>query len=478
MKQKAETEKLEELVRNPTQKNIRLLCKGLFDKWVSPGQARIIKAIVFGDKRVAVLAPTRYGKSVAIGTAAALYILLNPGDNVTIMANKNDTCDNIRSEFIDSASNFAPLREKLGSKSTDSKKLAEELSKSKLQLSDGTKVVTQTAGSGVKPDALDGKGGDLNILDESDNVPDENFQKGIRRMMGESERAKLVQTGNATLRNKHFHKAWQDPDYEKVRIDWKQAVQETYGPNGDKTLSREFVEKEKQDLPPSHFKSMYECEFPDEEQSGLVSYKHIKDAEKKEWPKDEDADEPLVLYGLDVAREGRDHSVLTRVEKHGSLYKVTGQESYDIPNVPKLAEQVMKDIEKRDGDKYTRINVDSHGIGSGVLDNLRQDGHYATGVKVGVSSRKALNRPDDFQDLKAEFYDKVRRIFEDGDIVFDGNYSTLANELNDLETEKNTRNKIRVIDPNKSPDYADSLMLAISVDKPRKTGGVGKTKVW
>jgi len=44
---------------------------------------------------------------------------------------------------------------------------------------------------------------------------------------------------------------------------------------------------------------------------------------------------------------------------------------------------------------------------------------------VGVSSRKALNRPDDFQDLKAEFYDKLRRIFEDQDIVFDGRLTDL-----------------------------------------------------
>lgn len=471
-------EKPEEFIQNPTTDNIQILCKAMFDKWLAPGQAEIVKSIVLGNNRVAILAPTRYGKSVAIGTATALYVVLNPGKNVTIMANKNDTCDNIRSEFIESASNFGPLRQKLGNKSTDTRKLAEELSKSKISLSDGTKVVTQTAGSGVKPDALDGKGGDLNILDESDNVPDENFQKGIRRMMGESENAKLVQTGNATLRNKHFHKAWQDPDYEKVKVDWERAVTETYGPKGDKCLTREFVEKEKADLPPSHFKSMYECEFPDEEQTGLISYKNIRAAEDREFGKDDLVKDPIVLYGLDVAREGRDHSVLTRVEKHGSLYVVTGQESFDIPDIQKIAEKTMSIVDNRDGDNYTRINVDSHGIGSGALDVLRNNNYYATGVKVGVSSRKALNRPDDFANLKAEFYDKVRQIFNSGDIMVDADSPRLGNELNDLETEISSRGKISVVDPNKSPDFADSLMLAISVDKPRKTGSVGRTKVF
>jgi len=477
MKQKTE-KKIEELVKNPTTENIQLLCKTCFDKWVAPGQAEIVKAIVFGDRRVAILAPTRYGKSVAIGTATALYLTLNPGQNVTIMANKKSTCDNIRSEFIESAVNFPPLLNKLQAKSSNAKKLSEEISKNKLQLSDGTKVIMQTAGAGVSPDALDGIGGDLNILDESDNVPDDNFQKGVRRMLGESENAKLVQTGNATLRNKHFHKAFQDPDYQQIKINWEQAVNETYGPNGSKALTREFVEKEKRDLPPSHFKSMYECEFPDEEQSGLISYKYIRQAEESEWSKDEESTEPIVLYGLDVAREGRDHSVLTRVEKHGSFYRVTGQKAIDVPNVQGVADEVMDLIDDRDGDDYTRINVDSHGIGSGVLDILRSNNYYATGVKVGVSGRKALSRPDDFQDLKAEFYDKVRKIFEAGDIVFDGDFPTLGNELNDLETEKNTRNKIRVVDPNKSPDYADSFMLAVSVDKARKSGGVGKTKAF
>jgi len=465
---------LEALVENPTPRNIQILCEACFDKSLALGQAEIIRKIVFGGKRIAVLAPTRYGKSVAIGTATALYLVLNPGDNVTIMANKSSTCDNIRSEFIEAAVNFPPLLNKLQSKSSDARKLSEEISKKKLQLEDGTKVIMQTAGSSVSPDALDGLGGDLNILDESDNVPDDNFQKGIRRMLGESEDSKLVQTGNATLRNKHFHKAWQDLDYETVKITWEQAVNETYGPDGDKALTREFVEKEKRDLPPAHFKSMYECEFPDEEQSGLISYKDLKDAEERSWDENNTVDEPLTLFGLDVAREGRDHSVLTKVEKHGSLYRVVGQERIDIPNVQGVADKVMELVDE----DYTRINVDSHGIGSGVLDILRSNNYYATGVKVGVSNKKSLKRPDDFANLKAEFYDKLRQIFNSGDIIFSGDMPRLTNELNDLETELNTRNKLSVVDPNKSPDHADSLMLAISVDKPRKNSQMGKAKLY
>jgi len=477
MKQKTE-KKIEELVKNPTTENIQLLCKTCFDKWLAPGQAEIVKAIVFGDRRVAILAPTRYGKSVAIGTATALYLTLNPGQNVTIMANKKSTCDNIRSEFIESAVNFPPLLNKLEAKSSNAKKLSEEISKNKLQLSDGTKVIMQTAGAGVSPDALDGIGGDLNILDESDNVPDDNFQKGVRRMLGESENAKLVQTGNATLRNKHFHKAFQDPDYQQIKINWEQAVNETYGPKGSKALTREFVEKEKRDLPPSHFKSMYECEFPDEEQSGLISYKYLRMPVEENFSKNERHDEHLVLWSADPAREGRDHTVITRGEKHGSFFYITNQWTIDIPNVQGVAEKIMQLVDERDGKDYTRINVDSHGIGSGVLDILRSNNYYATGVKVGVSGRKALNRPDDFANLKAEFYDKLRQIFEDGDIYFAEEFPKLINELNDLETEMNSRNKISVVDPNKSPDHADSLMLLIAVDRPRKQGNVGSTRAF
>lgn len=469
---------LDKLMENPSLDDIQLICKSLFDKWLAKGQCQIVDKIIFGGRRVVLLAPTRYGKSVSIGVSIALYIYLNPGCNVTIMANKSDTCDTIRSEFIDAAVNCPPLLDKLQSRSTDARKLSEEISKSKLQLSDGTEVIMQTAGENVGPDALDGIGGDLNILDESDNVPDRNFQKGVRRMLGESEDARLVQSGNATLRNQHFFKSWQDPDYEKVKVTWEQAVKERYGPNGSRPLTKDFVLKEQKDLPASHFKSMYMCEFPDEEQSGLLSYKYIRSAEDSEMLDDDLVDNPLVLYGLDPAREGRDNSVLTRVEKHGVFYVVTGQERFDIGDTRRLADKVVELIEDRDGDDYTRVNVDSHGIGAGVLDNLRREGVYATGVKVGVSGRKALNRPDDFQDLKAEFYDKVRKIFESEEIIFQGDYPVLSNELNDLETEKNNRNKIRVVDPSKSPDFADSLMLALSVDKPRKTGGSGSTKAF
>lgn len=469
-----------ELARDPEPRDTKLLVKALFDLWLTDGQSRIVHRIVYGGKRFAFVCPTRYGKTVAIAAAIALYVVLEEDRTVTILSNKNDNCVKIRDRFIEHASNCPALLNLLSSKSTGAKSLKEEISKREIKLADGTHIQMQPAGN-VGPDALDGLGGDLIILDESDNVPDENFEQGIRRMLGDNPGTRLVQSGNATLRNKHFYEAMEKKDeYDTLRITWEEAVNETYGPDGDPPLTREFVEGEKRDLPPSHFKAMYLCEFPEDDESGLIGWTDIDAAWSRDGGEWDWTRRPLVLYGLDVAREGRDHSVLTRVVKSvDGGYVVTEQQRYDLADTEELADRVEEYVEERDGDRYSRVNVDSHGIGAGVLDGLRRRGVYATGVKVGVSKRSALNRPDDFQDLKAEFYDKVRKVFEAGDIAFmEGVPRRLPQELDDLQIEKNSRNRIRVVDPSKSPDFADSLMLALAVDRPRKRSSVSTAQVF
>jgi len=478
----------EDLVKNPSPTNCKLLVKALFDTWLTDGQAKIVYNIVFGSKRFAFVCPTRYGKTWAIAAALALYVTVFEGKTVTILSNKNDNCVKIRDRFIEHASQCPDLLQLLSSKSTGAKSLKEEISKREIKLSDGTHIQMQPAGN-VGPDALDGLGGDLIVLDESDNVPDKNFEQGIRRMLGDNPDTRLVQSGNATLRNKHFYDAFKSDRYEAVRIDWEQAVTERYGPDGDRPLTREFVEGERQELPRSHFKAMYECEFPEDDENSLVAWRTLEAAQKRDVPPvlsattpvpiDGSEAPPYILYGLDVAREGRDRSVLTRVVQYHGWYWATDQWVWDVADTQKLAKHVMARIQEMDGEDYTRVNVDSHGIGSGVLDRLREEHMYAVGVKVGVSSRSALRRPDDFQDLKAEKYDKVRQLFEDGNIFLgDGMHRETVSELDDLKVERNTRNKIRVVDPSKSPDFADSLMLAVAVDGPRTEGSTGSAKVF
>lgn len=478
---KADSDVFESLVQDPSPRAVKVLCKGLFDVWLTDGQAEIVYNIVFGPKKFAFVCPTRYGKTVAVAVAMSLYIVLYRGQTITILSNKNDNCEKIRDRFIRYASNCPDLLELLSAKSKGVERLKQEISKREIKLRDGTHIQMQPAGN-VSPDALDGLGGDLIIEDESDNIPDENHEKGVRRMLGDSPNTQIVQSGNATLRNTHFYEAMMGDEYDSLRIDWRQAVAERYGPDGDRPLTRDFVMGEKKALPSSHFKSMYLCEFPEQSEAGLIGWhmlKQCRDCDVPIPPRNTTITGfgggayPYRLYGLDVAREGRDRSVLTCVDQWPGFFVVKWQEAFDTADSTRLVELV----EQRLCEGYSRVNVDSHGMGGPVVDQLRGNGVYAVGVKVGVSKRSALSRPDDFQDLKAEFYDKVRRLFEAEDVYFSAEHSfdSLFSELAALEVEYNTRNKLRVVDPNKSPDFADSLMLAVSVDGPRSSGSIGST---
>ena len=247
--------------------------KGLFkdDKQnnleLSPKQLEIVKAIYYKkSKRVQIIAPTQYGKSMTVAIAVILDMLFN-GENYAIVAGSQPKADIIMQKIIELISHSSLIYNELemeGSETID--KLKRERSKKRITFKNGGEVRTFSADSRNRQRVLDslmGFGSPNIVEDESSLIKDE-LQVMVMRMLGGYGGGFLCKIGNPSSRN-HFYKTWNDPRYEKIFIDYKIGLKE-------KRYTEEFIDEMIQ-LP--HFDVLYECKFPKENEIDPLGYRKL-----------------------------------------------------------------------------------------------------------------------------------------------------------------------------------------------------------
>lgn len=440
------------------------LCSQLFDVELYEGQQDIVEEISFdGSKRLSVLTPSQYGKTWSIAAALGLYVLLHEEKNILIVSGTQNQARIMRDKFAEFLAKCEPLADLVDTNASGVDRLKKEASKKRITFKNGCEIRTLTAGGNNDAESLMGFGADLVVLDESNLISDAIYEKRILRMLGNSSDSSLVQIGNPTTRNHFYESIKKKESHDVIHIDHKQAVSEG-------SFTQAYVDEMRNEMSERAFRINIMAEFPEADESNtLMKWSWLEKANHTvfEWGS-ESSDR--VMYGLDVARQGDDSSVLTRVEVKNGEYRVTDQWKWDVNDTTQLVRNVEKIMDARDED---HVNVDTHGIGAGVLDQLRDDGYYAVGIKVG----KGAEDKDMFLRQKAEHFWKLRGIAEDEDLCISIDESKeLLKELDDIDIEYNAREKIKIVDPDGySPDRADSLMLALSFERGKSDWGVGSS---
>jgi hypothetical protein len=116
--------------------------------------------------------------------------------------------------------------------------------------------------------------------------------------------------------------------------------------------------------------------------------------------------------------------------------------------------------------------VDQTGVGSGTFFKIRDGSRHSVMGWKGAES--PTSNKDIFSNVLAQFYWKLRGLFEQGLISIPNN-SVLKQQLNDMQYSRSGMDKIVIEKPGgKSPDWADSLCLACrpSVDSVSFLGGI------
>ncbi len=194
------------------------------------GQLKIVGSVLDPKvKRLIVSAVTQYGKTRAVAIGVLLYILMNENKRILFIAPTIDQTNIIRnyvSEHIAASRQLASLVNK--PRRSNPEDLKNEMSKKRLTLKNGCEIITLTAhGAGEEPGKqLMGFGGDVIVVDEACLILDEVYRKRIKRMLGSNPDSKLIILVNPWHRRNFAFRAWRNPRFKKIHIDWRQAVAE------------------------------------------------------------------------------------------------------------------------------------------------------------------------------------------------------------------------------------------------------------
>jgi hypothetical protein len=380
-------------------KNIVLLSKVLFNFIPTPTQEKIIKSIVFPTKnRIILNCMTRFGKTQCVSIAIGILILVRCKINILIIAPQESQAQILRGYLAEHILSCPTLVELLNWEDVKMSHIKKEVNKSKLTFKNGVEVkILSAEGSATR---LMGLGGDIVIMDESCLIKDEVWQQRISRMLGDNVNSILIETGNPWDRANHFFEHWNNPEFERIHVNWKDALREG-------RITQEFLDSQKSELSPVQFKILYDAEFPTEATNGVFNYDDVKACinlfEKKDMVVTD------TVMGVDVADMGEDKTVMWTAWYDGEKYKVFNCYKEAKSNTPGI---VGKILSLKEQFSINKIFVDCIGVGVGIAPLVRNQVSKNITVLGCSFAEKAYNSKI-YKNKKAEMFFRLAKLFQE-----------------------------------------------------------------
>lgn len=411
------------------------------DAW----QVELLDAIAApNERRISVRSGHGVGKSTGVAIAAIWHVLLRfPSKTVVTAPTSSQLFDACFAEMKNVAKRLKPPFSELL-----------EIKSDRIELKshpESTFISCRTSRA-EQPEALAGVHSQhvLLIADEASGVPNAVFEAASGSMSVHS--ATTVLTGNPTRNTGFFYDT-----HTRLREDWYTMHVSCVDSS---RVSDDFVEDMKkrygEDSPAYHVRVL--GNFPPSEEDTVIPVSLIEHAMANTIKIDEDTP---AIWGVDVARQGGDSSVLARrqgpvihpltVWRNLDLMQLTGaiKAEYDILPPSKRPVEII---------------VDSNGFGAGVLDRLRELDLPARGLNVSERS----SQKETYLNLRAELWFKAKEWLEGMDVVLpkdDGLYADLAapryhfTSSGKMQVEGKEAMKKRGVN---SPDRADAVCLCLA----------------
>lgn len=223
------------------------------------------------------------------------------------------------------------------------------------------------------------------------------------------------------------------------------------------------------------WKSKVLGEFPEVGENTLISPAWITAAQQRELP----ATMPSKL-GVDVARFGMDTTVISH--RQGGHFRILETLPYSATTT--TTGHVIA-LQREHGNPVAQ--VDGVGVGSGVVDQLREQGRPVVDMQAGAAAtpeidpatRQPITR---FINARAQWFWELRKLFEAGEVDIDPADEELASQLGSIRYELDSKGRIKIESKDDmkargmpSPDRADAMMLAFGT--PTKTNHKRTTTV-
>jgi hypothetical protein len=186
--------------------------------------------------------------------------------------------------------------------------------------------------------------------------------------------------------------------------------------------------------------------------SNVFPYKSIQDAVERDLPEGK----PIEL-GIDVARYGDDESVIA--VRKGSVGRI--KKTFKKNDLMQLTGET---IQAKAEDKAEALKVDADGMGGGVVDRLREQGHGVVEIHGGG---KAVNS-EKFKNMKAEIHWAFRERLIAGDIDLPDDLELKA-QLTSITYRVASSGQLEITPKEdmkkrglKSPDRAEAMIYAFA----------------
>jgi hypothetical protein len=303
------------------------------------------------------------------------------------------------------------------------------------------------------PEALQGVHSEhvLLIGDEASGIDEQIFEASIGSMSGHN--ATTILASNPVRTSGFFWKTHMDPEVSPM---WRTIQISAFD---SPRVSQEYIDDvaARYGVESNAYRVRVLGEFPAADDDTVIAYEDVAGAQNREITPPPDA---RPVWGLDVARFGDDLSVLcqrtqnredwSREWKKLDTMQVTGR-------VKALWDETMPSERPRE------IMVDSIGLGSGVLDRLRELGLPARGINVSETA----GTKEKFRRLRDELWWTAREWFEGKNCQI--STPELAYELVIPTYEYTSDGKVAVESKkdmkkrgHRSPNYADAFIMTFA----------------
>ena len=428
------------------------------DDW----QCELLRAVADPEiRRVSCRSGHGVGKSTAVALAAVWHVLMRvPSKTVVTAPTSAQLFDACFAEMKNIAKRLKPPFDDLLEIKSD---------RIELKSQPETTFISCRTSRQEQPEALAGVHADsvLLLADEASGISPNIFEAASGSMSGHN--ATTVLTGNPTRNTGFFYDT-----HNRLKDDWyTMHVSCVDSPRVADDFVEDMKKRYSEDSPAYHVRVL--GNFPPSEEDTVIPVALIDQAMNNDIKIHEDTP---AIWGLDVARQGSDSSVLAK--RQGPIvHPLTVWRNLDLMQLTGAVKAEYDAIENP-AKRPVEIIVDSNGFGAGVLDRLRELDLPARGLNV---SERALQK-ETYLNLRAELWFKIKSWLEGMDVKLprdDALWAELAapryhfTSSGKLQVESKEAMKKRGV---ASPDRADAVALCLANVHTTMAYGSSATSSW
>jgi hypothetical protein len=425
-----------------------------------PWQADLMMAVAAGERRISVRSGHGVGKSTTVAILCIWYLLTRYPVKIVITAPTSAQLFDALFAEIKRWVNVLPVQvQQLLNVKSDRVEIA---------AAPETGFISARTSRAESPEALQGIHADnvLLIADEASGVPEAVFEAAAGSMSGEE--ACTILLGNPTRSSGFFF----DTHNRLKGQWWTRRVSCVDSPRVSAAYVDEMRQRYGEDS--NAYRVRVLGEFPLSDDDTVIPMHLIEASMARDLAEDERAP---AIWALDVARFGTDRSALAK--RRGQV--ITEIKRWAGLDLMQLTGAVVAEYQAQPQHlRPVEILVDSIGLGSGVVDRLRELKLPARGVNVSESpSMKGT-----YQNLRAELWFATKAWLEQRGCKLPRDEDLMA-ELAGPRFKFSSSGKLQVESKDdmrrrglRSPDLADAVCLTMAADAATAIYGVSASGSW